>query len=178
MQLLSLGDGNFFLARVYDEHGGRHLLHPRNTAHELIQLLNLKLEFCDLFLRQQIKRAICLHGAQLLEALNTALDGLEVGQHTAEPTGVDIWHLAAGRLLTDGILCLLLGADKEHLVAVGSELADKVIGLFELADRLLKVDDVDTVALCEDVTGHFGVPPAGLMAEVDACLKQLLHGYY
>ena len=38
-------------------------------------------------------------------------------------------------------------------------------------------DDIDAIALGVDIGGHLGVPPAGLVAEVDARLKQGLHGY-
>ena len=41
---------------------------------------------------------------------------------------------------------------------------------------LLEVDQVDAVALAEDEPAHLGVPPAGLVPEVDARAQQLLHG--
>ena len=42
--------------------------------------------------------------------------------------------------------------------------------------RLLQVDDVDAVALAEDVVLHLRVPALGLVPEVDAGFEQLLHG--
>ena len=45
----------------------------------------------------------------------------------------------------------------------------------EAADGLGQVDDVDPVALREDVRAHLGVPAARLVAEVDAGLQQLAH---
>src|SRR5262249_56230205 len=49
------------------------------------------------------------------------------------------------------------------------------VRLAELLEGLLQVDDVDPVALAEDVLLHLRVPPLGLMAEVHSGLQQLLH---
>src|SRR4029077_13841840 len=40
---------------------------------------------------------------------------------------------------------------------------------------LLQIDDVDAVALGEDVALHLRVPAPGLVTEVDAALQELLH---
>jgi hypothetical protein len=40
----------------------------------------------------------------------------------------------------------------------------------------LEIDDVNPVALTEDVFLHLGIPAAGLVAEVHSGLQQLLHG--
>ena len=42
---------------------------------------------------------------------------------------------------------------------------------------LLKINDVDSVSLTEDILLHLRIPPPDLMPEVDARLKQLLHCY-
>ena len=114
---------------------------------------------------------------QLGQAVDTGAHGLEVGQHAAQPTGVDIELADTLGLFLDGILGLLLGADKQDGLAVGGQITDKVVGLFQLLHRLLQVNDIDAVALRVDVRGHFGVPASGLVAEVDASFQQLLHGY-
>ena len=103
----------------------------------------------------------------LLDVMLPKMDGFEVCQHAAKPTGVDIGHTAAGSLLTDGILRLLLRADEKDFLPVRCELAHKHIGLFQLAHGFLQINDIDAVALGEDILRHFGVPPTGLMAEVD-----------
>ena len=38
------------------------------------------------------------------------------------------------------------------------------------------ISDVNLVAMAEDVGGHFGVPEAGLMAEVDTGFQHFAHG--
>ena len=53
-----------------------------------------------------------------------------------------------------GIRDRLLGADEEDILAVLGDGANEVIGLLELLDGLLQVDDVDTVSFGEDVTSH------------------------
>ena len=103
---------------------------------------------------------------------------LEVGEHAAEPTGVDIVHTYAGSLFLDCLCRLLLGADEKDALAVCGNIANEVVSLFELLDGLLQVDDIDAVTLHVDVLGHFGVPAAGLVTEVDTGFQQLLHRYY
>jgi hypothetical protein len=50
------------------------------------------------------------------------------------------------------------------------------VGVPELLERLLEVDDVDAITLAEDVLRHLRVPALGLVAEVDPGLEELLHG--
>jgi len=102
---------------------------------------------------------------------------VEVGQHTAQPTGVDVVTAATGSFFLDGILSLLLGADEQDVTAIGGNFTNEAISFFQLLNGLLQVDDVDTVTLGVDVGSHFGVPAAGLVTEVYAGLQQLLHRY-
>ena len=62
--------------------------------------------------------AVGVHGLELLHAGNAGADGLEVGEHAAEPTSVHIRHAAAIRSIGDGLLSLLLGADEQHGTAL------------------------------------------------------------
>ena len=172
---MSLENSDLLLAGIDDEHSSGLLLHLGDTAHELLKLLYLELELDNFLLGKHIESSVSLHGLELLKSLYTALNGVEVGEHTAEPTGVDIRHAAALSLLADRILSLLLRADEKDLLAVCSDIADRHIGILKLLDRLLKVDDVNTVALRENIGSHFGVPSSGLMTEVHTCFKQLLH---
>src|SRR5438034_899435 len=73
-------------------------------------------------------------------------------------------------------LRLTLGAYEEDDPALGRQLLDVLKGLLEQAIGLLQVDDVDPVALAEDVFLHLRVPALGLVPEVDPRLEQLLHG--
>jgi hypothetical protein len=40
----------------------------------------------------------------------------------------------------------------------------------------LQIDDVNAIALPEDVFLHLGIPTARLVTEMNASLQQLLHG--
>jgi len=44
--------------------------------------------------------------------------------------------------------------------------------LLKHLQRLLQVDDIDPVALSEDVFLHLGIPSARLMPEVNTCFEQ------
>src|SRR5665811_1805059 len=77
--------------------------------------------------------------------------------------------------IRDRLLGLLLGADEQDRATVGDGLLDELIGVVDVGQRLLQVDDVDTVALGHDEALHLGVPTTGLVPEVDAALKELTH---
>ena len=161
--------------RIDDEHSLRQGLHVLDAAQVLVQLGHLELELDDFLLGQQVERAVLLHGLELLHTVDALTDGAEVGHHAAQPASVDIVHAAAGSLVTDGLLSLLLGADEQDLAALCSGVANEVVSLIELLHGLLQVDDVDAVALGEDVLCHLGVPAAGLVTEVHTCFEKLLH---
>ena len=48
--------------------------------------------------------------------------------------------------------------------------------VLEERQRLFEVDDVDLVAMAEDVRGHLGVPEAGLVTEMDTGFQHFTHG--
>ena len=80
-------------------------------------------------------------------------------------------------LLRDGVLRLLLRADEEDRAAALGDVARRSRSASSSSsERLLEVDDVDAAALGEDEALHLRVPAAGLVAEVDSGLQQLLHG--
>src|SRR4029453_9799221 len=94
---------------------------------------------------------------------------------SAETALVHVEHAAAAGLLEHGLLGLLLGPDEEPRPAPFRQIAHEAVGLAELLEGLLKVDDVNAVALTENVLLHLRVPALGLMAEVHSGLEQLLH---
>ena len=177
MQLAGLVDGVALLAGVHHEQGAGQALHVDHAAQVLLQLGDLAQVLDDFLLGQHVEGAVLLHLLQLVQTVHTAAHGLEVGEHTAQPPGVDIEHAAALCLLTDGVLGLLLGAHEQQALAVLGELTDEVVGLLQLLHGLLQVNDVDAVALGVNVGGHLGVPAAGLVTEMHACLKKLFHRY-
>ena len=127
------------------------------------------------FFGEQVERAVLLHLAQLLKAADSGFNRLEVCEHAAEPSRVDIVHAAAERFLFHRVHRLLFGADEQDVLAVLCELADEHVRLFHFLHGLLQVDNIDTVALGKNIFGHFGVPAPCLMSEVDARFQELLH---
>ena len=125
--------------------------------------------------REHIECAVLLHRLQFLQACNTLLDGLEVRHHAAQPTLIHKELACAHSLFLHGLLRLLLRADEEHGLAFLRNAAQEIVSLIHLPHRLLQIDDIDAIALREDVLCHLRVPPARLMSEVDTCLQQLLH---
>ena len=110
--------------------------------------------------------------------LSRSIDGRMVWKLVSIPPSQRLLHVehpAALGLFAHDILGLLLGADEQHRAALRGEIAHEVVGLAEHLDGLLQVDDVDAVAGAEDVRLHLRVPAAGLMAEVNSGLQQLLH---
>lgn len=112
-----------------------------------------------------------------MEPFDTGLDGLEVGQHTAEPSFVDIEHASTGGFFLDCALGLFLRSNEENLTALGRQFTQEVVAFFYFLDGLLQVNDIDSVAFREDVRSHLRVPAASLMTEVYACFKKLFHRY-
>lgn len=106
------------------------------------------------------------------------MHGGEVGEHATQPALVHVGHADAGRLFGDGLLSLLFGADEHDRTTVGDGLLDELVRLVDVGQRLLQVDDVDAIAVGEDEPLHLGVPTSGLVPEVRAAVKQLLHGYH
>src|SRR6185503_5041805 len=111
---------------------------------------------------------------QFPQTANLLLQGLEVGQHAAQPALGDVERARGLRLRLDHGLELLLGADEEYSLALEHHALQELLGLADLAKGFLEVDDVDAGAFSEDEPTHLRIPPAGLVAEMDAGLEQVL----
>ena len=177
-QLVRFSNSDLLLAGIDNEHSSGQLVHILNAAEVFLELLDLEFQLNNFLLRQTLKSAVCFHLAQLLQTTDTLTDGFKVGEHTAQPTSVYIVSTGALRFLTDGIASLLLGTNKENGATVGGKLTNEIISLFQLLYGLLQVDDVDTVALGEDVLSHLGIPATGLVTKVYASFQKLFHRYY
>ena len=177
-ELARLVDGEVLLVRVHDPDRGRDLRHVADAAEGLGELVTLATHDEELLLGEGAAgHVVEVDLLELLEALETLVDRLEVGEHATEPALVDVGHADAGSLLGDGLLRLLLRTHEEDGAAVSDRLLDELVRAVDVAQRLLQVDDVDAVALGEDEALHLGVPAAGLVPEVDTALEQLAHGH-
>ena len=125
--------------------------------------------------RASCSQAGGLAGLQLIEQTEALADGHEVGEHATQPALIDVGHLGPGRLFGDRLLGLLLGAHEQDRVTARDGVGHELEGRVQALDGLGQVDDVDAVALGEDVRLHLRVPAAGLVSEVDAGLEELAH---
>ena len=105
------------------------------------------------------------------------LDRLEVGQHAAQPAVVDVRAAGAERFFLDDLARLALGADEQDTALVGSQLAHEFHRVLVHDQGFFQVDDMNLVAMAENVRGHLGVPETGLVSEMDARFQHLTHGH-
>src|SRR5690606_28839124 len=169
------GDGDLVVAHVDDEQRVGQAVHVLDAADGLVQLVQFALEQQAFLLDHALGAAVGDDRFHVLQALDRGLDRLEVGQHAAQPAGVDVRHAAAGGLGGDQLTGGALGADEQNVAAAGGQLLHELGGVLVLGHRLLEVDDVDLVAMAEDIGGHLGVPVAGLVTEVDASFQHFAH---
>ena len=168
------GNGLFF--RVDNENSAGELGHVLDAAEALFKFGPLPLQTENFFFDQQVVCSVLGHDFNLLQTIDTALDGAEVGQHTAEPTVVNIVLTCPLGLFTNGVLSLFFGADEQYFVAVLNGITQKAVSLFEIAYSLLQIDNIDAVTSAKNIRLHFRVPAFGLVTEVNPGFKQLLHG--
>src|SRR6266404_887751 len=176
-ELVGFGHRAFLVADVDDEQGIRQAGELLDAAERALQFRQLALQAERLFLRDALEAAVQRHLFHLLEALDRLLHGLEVGEHAAEPAMVDVRHGAALRLLPQDVARLPLGAHEKKCSSIGSQLARELERFLIHRQGALEIDDVDLVAVAEDVRRHLRIPVPGLMSEMDAGLQHLTHRY-
>ena len=130
-ELAGLGDGDGFVVGVNDEDRIRQAAHVLDTAQRGRKRLALALQLDDFLLGEQVIAAVGRHVVKLLETLHRLLHRHPVGQQTAQPARVDVRHAGAIGLFGDRVLRLALGADEQHELAGGGQIADELRRLFE-----------------------------------------------
>eukprot|EP01139_Manchomonas_bermudensis_P020383 Amastigsp_a678623_9.p2 type:complete len:188 gc:universal Amastigsp_a678623_9:706-143(-) len=173
-QLLGFQDADVVETHVDHENRVRQGIHVLDAADVFFQLFHFALEG-QLFLLAQGVEADFLLGLHFLEALDRGLDRLEIGQHAAQPALVDKRHAGAPGFGGNQLTGLALGADHQDGAAVGRQLFGELHRVLEHRQRFFEVDDVDTVAMAEDIRGHLGIPEAGLVTEMDAGFQHFTH---
>src|SRR5262245_3055636 len=175
-ELLRLVHCDLLVPDVDHEERVRERIHVLDAAEAAHQLVHLAAQRLRLLLVAALERAGIAQLLELLQALDRLPDGLEIGEHAAQPALVDEWHAGSRRLRLDGVAGAALGADEEDLAAVGDDALHEAGGLVVERQRPLQVDDVDLVAFAEDERRHLRVPEAGLVSEMDPRLEHLPHG--
>ncbi len=111
----------------------------------------------------------------VFQASDTLANRGEICQRATEPALVHIKLSAGDGRLFHRFLRLLFAADKKNFPATSRYFLQKFRCAMQLAHRLIKINDVDLIALLENEWLHFRVPPLRLMAKVDTSFKQFRH---
>src|SRR5579863_961008 len=176
-ELLRLVNRYVLVTDVDHKQGIGQGLHVLDAAEASLELDHLAPQLRRLLLTAFVQRAGSGQLGDLRQPLDGLADGLEVGEHAAEPALVHERLRGALRFLLHRLARRALGAHEQHRAAVGNHALDEVRRLRVHRLRLLKIDNVDFVALTEDKRGHLRVPEAGLMSEMDSRLQHLSHGH-
>ena len=124
-ELLGLEDRDLFVAHVDDEDDVRRRFHLLDAAQALLELVLLTAHHRGFFLATLAERAVLRHLGEIHESLDRPADGLEIGEHAAQPALVHVGHLAALGFLLHGLARRALGADEQHLAAVADHAASR-----------------------------------------------------
>src|SRR5690606_20808480 len=86
----------------------------------------------------------------LLVLADRALDGLVISQGPTEPAAGGVRHVAGDGGLTDDLLGLLLGPDKEQILARGDEFFHVIARGLKPGVGLFEVDNADPMTVVID----------------------------
>src|SRR6266568_1410802 len=174
-ELLRFGDRALLVTDVDYEKSVGPAVQLLDASEAALQLGELALEVQPFFFRQLVEAAVLDHRFHILQPLDRLAHGLEVGEHPAEPSMIDVRGGAALGFLADNLARLAFGSDEQHAALVGGELAHEFHRLLVHHHGLFQVDDVDLVAVAEDERRHLRIPVAGLVAEMHARFEHLAH---
>ena len=148
-----------------------------NSTERLVELDELAAFHEEFLLGESLGRVIEVDLFQFLHALEAAEDGLEVGEKSTEPTLVDVGLSDAAGFRRDRFLGLLLGSDEQDCAATCNGLTNEFVGVVNVCERLLKVDDVDARPLGQDEALDFRIPTLSLVSKVNTAVEQLANCY-
>ena len=160
---------------VHDEHRIRLAVQVADTIQANVQTVQLAAEHRLLLFHELSHAPVGLHGLEFDHPLDRFADGIQIGHHTTQPTFANV--RLTGRLgsFLDADLGLFLGANKQHLAALGHDALEEVRSAINLGRRLDEVDDVDSVTSLEDVFLHLRVPLTRLVAKVHTRVQQFFY---
>ena len=160
---------------VNDDDGAGLLGHIGDTGQILLELVELAAEHRSFLLVLGELAAVSLGGSlKLTHALDGRTDRLGVGERAAEPALGDVELADGSRAVLNEFGNLLLGGDEEDVLTGENGVAEELGSFVEESDALGEVDDVDTVALVEDITFHLRVPTLRLVTEVETGVEHIL----
>ena len=150
-------------------------IHVLDTTKSALEFVQLTLTSQSFFFAESIQTALIDHLLKVFQAANRIANSPEVSQHTSQPTTVDVRHTTALRFTLNDVLRGALGAYEKDGAAIRSHASQEVDRFVEQRQGLLQVDDMNFVALPEDVGSHARVPVASLMTEVNSSLQHVAH---
>src|SRR5579883_761170 len=174
MQPLRLLDRQLLLVRVDNEDQIGNAPHILDAAKRLLQLITLARDHEPLFLGHA-NRARAQGLVQFAQALDRSRDRLPVGEHAAEPAGIDVILRRAFRGVGNRFLGLPLGADEKHAPALGDRVRNGLQGLMQQRNRLCKINDMDIVADAKNIGRHLRVPAVRLVPEMSPGFEETAH---
>jgi hypothetical protein len=89
----------------------------------------------------------------------------------------DIRHTTASSLLFNDFTRRPLSAYKHNVAFVASKALNVFERVIKRRHSVLEIDNVYFISRPKNELVHFGVPEAGLVSEVGACLQQIAHAY-
>src|SRR5580704_11971794 len=177
VQLVRLVYRYLFLVGVDDKDDIRKPYHIADSGKVFLQGAVLMVEFEPFLFRKLIEPPVGSHRFYVLHMLNRFLNRLEIRQQAPQPAMINVIVTAPFCFFFHGILCLALGSNKQEGLAIDRLLVHELHRFFEQPLGLLKIYDVNAVALSEDIVLHLRVPPPDLVSKMDAGFKQFLHRY-
>ncbi len=165
-----------FTHHIHNKYQIRDSLHIADTGKVGLQALDLAINEQAFLLGEAFDLTGLVHAFQFFKLLDTIEHGRPVGEHAAQPALGHVGHAAANGFFCDGFLRLSFGAHEQDVPALGGCIAHQVVSSGEQLDSLLQVDDMDAVALGEDIRAHQRIPFICAVTKMDAAFQQGLHG--
>ena len=156
---------------VDDEESRRQTGQISDRTKVLLQFGTLTVDLQNLTLGEVRECTVVHHLVDVRHFLHGLADSREVGEHTARPTLDDVRHVDRGSLFGYDVLSLFFSSDEQDLLAALGNSLECLSSLVDLGYSLVEVDDVNAIALHEDVRSHSWIPLAFEVAEMAASLK-------
>ena len=162
---------DFFFHGIDDKDHIRRFFHISDTAEVVQKFLFLSLQHQCFFFGQKVHLPFFFHLLDNFEFFDRFFNCLEVCEHTAEPSVVDIRHTATFRILFDCVGRLFFRTYEKNRFPFRCRISDDIVCISEISKCFLQIDDVDIFSLTENVRFHLRIPSSCLVSEVYTALE-------
>ncbi len=170
--------GSVFAHGINNKNQVRNTFEGAHTREAGLKFLDAASDEQTFFFGQSVNITGFDHFFESIKFRNTNQHGRPVGQHTAQPAFGHVGHAAADGFFSDGFLCLAFGADEHDHAALGDSVTNQVVGAIQKLDSLLQVNNMDAVALGENIGAHQRIPFVGAVTEMNTTFQQGFHRNY